>query len=128
MKSDDPRLAALDLRGTFHIDPDGPWPKAGEVTAILASSIAPTSPPPAPSIRAIVLNPTRYLDQTVTVIGQYQGRNLTGDLPDAPGREPLRLRHAVRRRGDLDHQHAPEDEGPSSSGSTRASTRGAGCA
>ena len=86
MKSDDPRLAALDLHGTFHIDPDGPWPKSGEVTAILASSITPTSPPPAPSIRAIVLNPTRYLDQTVTVVGQYQGRNLTGDLPDAPGR------------------------------------------
>ena len=86
MKSDDPRLAALDLRGTFHIDPDGPWPKAGDVTAILASSITPTSPPTAPGIRAIVLNPARYLDQTVSVVGQYQGRNLTGDLPDAPGR------------------------------------------
>ncbi len=86
MKPDDPRLASLDLRGTFHVDPDGPWPKTGEVTAVLASSITPTSPPPAPSIRAIVLNPTRYLDQTVSIVGQYQGRNLAADLPDAPAR------------------------------------------
>ena len=43
-------------------------------------------PPPAPSIRAIVLNPSRYLDQKVTITGQYSGRNLLGDLPDAPAK------------------------------------------
>jgi hypothetical protein len=86
MRPDDPRLNTYDLRTTFGIDPDGPWPKAGEVTAIIVSSVMPASPPPAPSIRAIVLNPARYLDQKVTVTGQYSGRNLLGDLPDAPGR------------------------------------------
>ena len=86
MKPDEPRLAGLDIRSTFHIDPDGPWPKVGEITAILASAIVPASPPPAPTIRSIVLNPTRYLDQKVTVTGQFTGRNLFGDLPDAPGR------------------------------------------
>jgi len=39
-----------------------------------------------PSIRAIVLHPTRYVDEKVTITGQYSGRNLLGDLPDAPAR------------------------------------------
>src|SRR3989442_8812809 len=76
MKPDEPRLANLDLRATFHIDPESPWPKSGEVLAILATAVTAASPPPAPTIRAIVLNPSRYLDQKVTVTGQYAGRNL----------------------------------------------------
>ena len=86
MNADDVRLTGFDLRTTFKIDPEGPWPKAGEVTAINASAVTAASPPPAPSIRAIVLNPTRYLDQKVTVTGQFSGRNLMGDLPDAPAK------------------------------------------
>jgi len=86
MKPDDPRLGAYDLKATFGIDTQGAWPRPGEVTAIIATSIAPASAPLAPSIRAIVLSPSRYLDQRVTITGQYSGRNLTGDLPDAPAR------------------------------------------
>jgi Big-like domain-containing protein len=86
MNADDIRLAAYDIRTTFKIDPEGPWPKAGEVTAIIASAVTAASPPPAPSIRAIVLNPTRYIEQKVSVTGQFSGRNLMGDLPDAPGK------------------------------------------
>jgi Bacterial Ig-like domain len=86
MKADEPRLANLDLRATFHIDPESPWPKSGEVLAILATAVTPAPSPPAPTIRAIVLNPSRYLDQKVTVTGQYAGRNLLGDLPDAPAK------------------------------------------
>src|SRR4051794_20124631 len=36
IKSDDPRLAAMNLQETFGIDPEGSWPRAGEVTAIIA--------------------------------------------------------------------------------------------
>lgn len=86
MKPDDVRLSTYDLRTTFKIDPDAPWPRPGDVQAIIATSVTPAAPPPAPSIRAIVLNPTRYLDQKVTVIGQFSGRNLLGELPDAPGK------------------------------------------
>jgi hypothetical protein len=42
--------------------------------------------PPTPSIRAIVLHPSRFMDQKVTITGQFGGRNLFGDLPDAPGK------------------------------------------
>ena len=99
MKADDPRLAGYDVRATFHIDPEGAWPRPGEVTAIIASGIAPSALPtgvpsapgstqspgfPPASIRSIVLDASRYVDQKVTITGQFYGRNLTGDLPDAP--------------------------------------------
>ena len=82
--ADDPRLATYDIRRTFGIDPEGAWPRAGQVTALIASAVAPATPPAAPSIRNLVLYPSRYLDQRITVTGQFGGRNLLGDLPDAP--------------------------------------------
>jgi len=88
MNVDDPRLAALDVRKTFHFDPDNGWPRPGQVTAIIASAVAPASMPTATTVRALVLHPSRYLDQRVTVVGQFAGRNLLGDVPDAPGRSP----------------------------------------
>src|SRR5262245_28984697 len=51
MNADDIRLQSYDLRSSFGIDREGPWPKAGEVTAIVASAIAAATPPPAPAHR-----------------------------------------------------------------------------
>ena len=86
MKADDIRLGAYDLRQTFKIDPDAPWPRPGEVTAIVATAVAPAPLPTQPSIRAIVLHPSRFLDQKVAITGQFSGRNLLGEMPDAPGK------------------------------------------
>jgi Big-like domain-containing protein len=86
MKADDIRLNAYDLRATFKVNPEDPWPRPGEVTAIIATAIAPAAVPPAATIRSIVLNPGRYVDQKVSITGQYSGRNLLGDLPDAPAK------------------------------------------
>src|SRR5262249_17518985 len=86
MKPDDIRPSTYDLRSTFKIDPDAPWPRPGDATAIIATAVTPAATPPAPSIRAIVLTPSRYLDQKVTVTGQFSGRNLLGDLPAAPAK------------------------------------------
>jgi len=86
MKSDDPRLASIDLRKTFGVDPEGAWPRAGEATALMATAITSAAVPAAPSIRAVVLHPSRYLNQKVTISGQYAGRNLLGDIPDAPAK------------------------------------------
>ena len=84
MDGGDPRLAGYDLKATFGVDREGAWPRPGQVTALVASAVAPTDSPTAPTIRSIVLHPVRYLDQKVTVTGQFGGRNLLGDLPDAP--------------------------------------------
>ena len=86
MKADDIRLSTYDLRQTFKIDPDAPWPRPGEVTAIIATAVSPAALPAQPSIRAIVLNPQRYVDQKVAITGQFSGRNLLGAMPDAPGK------------------------------------------
>lgn len=84
MNADDPRLAGMDLKATFKIDPEGAWPRPGQITAIIASAIVPAVQPAAPSVRNIVLYPSRYADQKITVIGQFGGRNLLGDLADSP--------------------------------------------
>jgi len=86
LKPDDPRLGTLNLSAALRLDPDGPWPRPGEMTAIVATAIVPAAPALAPSIRAMVLNPSRYHEQKVTITGQFSGRNLLGDLPDAPAR------------------------------------------
>lgn len=86
MKLDDIRLSTYDLRQTFKIDPEAAWPRPGDVTAIIATAVAPAVMPAQPSIRAIVLNPSRYLDQKVAITGQFSGRNLLGEMPDAPGK------------------------------------------
>jgi Bacterial Ig-like domain len=85
MNHDDPRFSSYDMKGTFQIDPEGAWPRPGEVTAIVASAITPATFPPAATVRSMALFPTRYVDQKVTITGQFSGRNLLGDLPDAPG-------------------------------------------
>ena len=85
MNPDDPRLASYDVRTMFQIDPNG-WPKPGEVGVVMAGTVAEAPPPMAPSIRNLVLYPSRFVNQKVTVTGQFAGRNLLGDLPDAPAR------------------------------------------
>ncbi len=86
MKPEDPQLTAYDLQRTFGVDPNGPWPRPGDVTAIVATNISQAVLPTTPSIRSIVLFPMRFVDQKVTITGQFGGRNLFGDLPDAPGK------------------------------------------
>jgi hypothetical protein len=86
MNADDPRLAGMDVQKTFRIDPEAGWPRPGTVTAIVASAIAEAPAQIGTSIRVIVLDPMRYLDQKVTITGQFAGRNLLGDLPDAPAK------------------------------------------
>jgi hypothetical protein len=84
LNSDDPRLRRYDIRKTFNIDPDGPWPQPGTAMALLGTSVSPATPPTTPSIRSLVLFPSRFLEEKVTIVGQYDGRNLQGDLPNAP--------------------------------------------
>jgi hypothetical protein len=86
MKPDDIRLSTYNLQTTFKIDPNAPWPRPGDVTAIIATAVAPAATPSAASIRAIVLDPSRYLEQSVKITGQFSGRNLLGELPDAPAK------------------------------------------
>ncbi len=80
----DQRLAGLPIRRLSEELLRKPWPGIGELPVVVAVSSQPASRPSATTLRSIVLDPDRYLDRGVTVIGRFRGRNLYGDLPEAP--------------------------------------------
>jgi hypothetical protein len=83
LQQDDPRLSGVDLR-PLGIESGDRWPRQGEIVVLRVASLEKAEPLPAPTIRALALDPDRYVDQKVTVKGQFRGRNLFGDVPQAP--------------------------------------------
>lgn len=77
----DPRLAGYEGAQ----DPDR-WPRPGEDLVLRVIGVTEVQPATTPSVRLMALQPWRFEGQTVTVTGQFRGRNLYGDLPSAPGK------------------------------------------
>lgn len=86
LEPNDARLASLDAKALSQRVTGKDWPGVGELVVLVAESVTAATPPIAPSIRSIALNPDRYEGQTVSVIGRFRGRNLYGDLPASPGK------------------------------------------
>ena len=84
MTADDPHFASFDVQAFLDGRTGGAWPKPGELLVVVASDVQPAPPLLAPSVRTIVLDPARYKNQSVTVVGEFRGSNLYGDLPRAP--------------------------------------------
>jgi hypothetical protein len=77
----DPRLAAYEgVR-----DPER-WPRPGEELVLSVTGVAEAQLATTASVRGLALQPWRFDGQMVTVVGQFRGRNLFGDLPSAPGK------------------------------------------
>jgi hypothetical protein len=85
LQPDDPRVIGFAEPGSPEADPDR-WPRPGEVLVVSVSSITSVQPATTPTIRALSLEPWKFEGQSVTVIGNFHGRNLFGDLGGAPGR------------------------------------------
>jgi hypothetical protein len=81
---DDPRLAGETLGGLIETTGERHL-KAGELLILIARTVTKAEPPGAPAVRTIALEPSRFIDQRVTVSGQFRGRNLYGEVPQAPG-------------------------------------------
>jgi Bacterial Ig-like domain len=83
------RLTAADPRlGRYDNKPDPEhWPMPGEELVLSVTSVAKPTPDGAASIRSIALEPWKYEGQTVTVTGQFGGRNLFGDVPASPAKD-----------------------------------------
>lgn len=100
MSQDDPRLIPFNLLDRVRAAHQERWPKPGEELILLLSGTA--APPAAvdattPPLRAVAMDPARYDGQKITITGQFRGRNLYGDLPEAPAQH----RHQfVLRAGD----------------------------
>ena len=62
------------------------WPRPGEDFVISVTNITEAQLATSPSLRALALQPWRFEGQTVTVVGEFRGRNLFGDQPSAPGK------------------------------------------
>jgi len=85
LRPDDPRLVDYRIPQLSERLLDKPWPSSGELKLLIANSVRPANEPDTATIRAISLEPDRYKDQSVTLTGRFRGRNLYGDLPEAPG-------------------------------------------
>jgi Bacterial Ig-like domain len=82
LTSADPRLGRYDNKP----DPEH-WPMPGEELVLSLTSVTKAAPDGAATIRSIALEPWKYEGQTVTVTGQFGGRNLFGDVPASPARD-----------------------------------------
>ena len=94
---------AVEVRGQFvdvgKLDPGDPragalaegreaekWPRPGEELVVRVTDVRTADPPTTLTVRALALEPWRYESQKITVVGNFRGRNLFGDLPGAPGK------------------------------------------
>lgn len=87
MSQDDPRLIPFNLAERVRESYGDRWPKPGEELILVLGGTSP--PPPAtdittPPLRAVAMDPARFENQKITIVGQFRGRNLFGDLPEAP--------------------------------------------
>jgi hypothetical protein len=87
MSQDDPRLIPFNLLERMRTAYQERWPRPGEELLLILSSSVP--PPGAadvssPPLRSVAMDPSRFENQKVAVVGQFRGRNLFGDLPEAP--------------------------------------------
>jgi hypothetical protein len=89
MAQDDPRLIPYNLLERTRAAYQDRWPKPGEELVLILGGSA---PPPtavnvtAPPLRALAMDPARFEGQKVTILGQFRGRNLYGELPEAPAK------------------------------------------
>ncbi len=85
LESEDPRTKDLPFDRLAVSILNKPWPAAGELPVLVATSTRIAQETSVVTLRSLALNPTLYLDQLVTVTGRFRGRNLYADLPRAPG-------------------------------------------
>jgi hypothetical protein len=83
---EDPRIQTLGLNRLLKNNAEDEWPRPGVVVALVVSDAMSVKPAEgAPTLRLIALDPSTYVGQRVKIVGQFRGRNLYGELPQAPG-------------------------------------------
>jgi len=81
----DARVSA-DLGGLSQKALNRDWPAPGELLVVIVDNATAAEPLKDPSLRAVALDPGRFIDQEVTITGRFRGKNLYGDLPEAAGK------------------------------------------
>ena len=73
------------------------WPKPGEELLLSVTNVSSAEARTAATVRGLALEPWLFEGQTVTLVGQFRGRNLFGDMPSAPAKSKYDF---VLRSGD----------------------------
>lgn len=81
LQREDPRFSNYNFDPVIEAASSGQWPGRDRVFVILSATLFEAPLPPAPTIRAMVLAPARYVEREVRVVGRFRGRNLYGDVP-----------------------------------------------
>ncbi len=76
----DPRATAM-MEGR---EPSERWPRPGEELFLSVTGVRQVDAGTETSVRALSLEPWKFVGRTLTLSGNFRGRNLFGDLPDAP--------------------------------------------
>jgi hypothetical protein len=82
LTASDPRLGRYDNKP----DPDH-WPQPGEELVLSVTAVSKVEPESMPTVRSVALEPWKFDGQSITLTGQFGGRNLFGDLPAAPAKD-----------------------------------------
>ena len=89
LEPNDPRVAGYLDTGSGGGNPDTAaehWPRPGEDLILAVNGVTEAQPELMPTIRALSLEPWKFVGQTVSVVGNFRGRNLFGDVGGAPGK------------------------------------------
>jgi len=85
LERDDPRVISGRLNALVDAGPEAAWPRPGELFALQLSDAFAVEVAAVPTLRDVALDGSAYGDREVTIVGQFRGRNLFGDVPAAPG-------------------------------------------
>jgi hypothetical protein len=62
------------------------WPRPGEELFVRVTSVSDAPTAATASVRSLALEPWKYKGQKLTLVGNFRGRNLFGDMPAAPAK------------------------------------------
>ncbi|MEX2272968.1 MAG: Ig-like domain-containing protein [Vicinamibacterales bacterium] len=88
LEANDPRLNNIDTQRILDTLNEGRWPGRDRVFLLTGASYEKYEPAVQPNLRAIALDPARYVSKQVTISGRFRGKNLLGDQPVSPGKSP----------------------------------------
>lgn len=84
LEDSDPRLQDLPIKRISERLLNKVWPAIGELPIIVVSSSQPASKTNVATLRNIALGPRQFDLHGVTITGRFRGKNLYGDMPEAP--------------------------------------------
>ena len=85
LRPEDARVLGNNIQTVVDPSVESEWPRPGEMFVLYVTDAFPVTPVATPGLRDVALDVAAYVEKQVRVTGQFRGRNLYGDLAQAPG-------------------------------------------